>query len=132
MEAILPDGWERPKGYANGMAGEGRFVFVGGQIGWNARCEFETDDFVAQLRQALDNVLAVVRKAGGGPEHVASMTWYLVDRRDYLAALAAVGRVWREVMGRNYPAMAVVEVTALMEPRAKVEVQAVALLPVAR
>ena len=129
LETLLPAGWAAPKGYANGMAGSGRLVFVGGQIGWNGECVFETDEFLGQLRQALVNVVAIVAEAGGRPEHVASMTWYLVDRRAYLADLAAVGRVWREIMGRHYPAMAVVEVTALMEPRAKVEVQAFAVLP---
>lgn len=130
LEMIQPEGWAAPKGYANGVAGSGRMLFVGGQIGWNGDCVFETDDLVEQVRQALENVLAVVRAAGGGPEHIASMTWYYTDKRDYLARLRDVGAAYRSVMGKNFPAMAAVEVKALIEDRAKVEVQAIALLPV--
>ena len=129
LETIQPAGWATPKGYANGMAGSGRTLFVAGQIGWNASNQFETDDFVGQVRQTLANVVAVVQAAGGGPEHIASMTWYFTDKREYLSALKAIGAVYREIMGNHFPAIAAVQVTALMEDRAKVEIQAVALLP---
>lgn len=126
---LQPEGWTRPKGYANGIAAAGRQVFVGGQIGWNARQEFETDDFVAQVRQALANVAAVLREAGAGPEHVVRMTWYVVDKREYLAQPAALGEAYREVMGRHFPAMTAVEVSALMEDRARIEIEATAVIP---
>ena len=129
LEHINPEGWAAPKGYANGAVGTGRMLFVAGQIGWNARCEFESDDFLDQFRQTLDNVVAIVRAAGGGPQDIASMTWYVIDKRDYLADPKALGRIYRDVMGRNFPAIACVEVKALIEERAKVEIQAVALLP---
>ena len=130
MHTILqPEGWARPVGYANGVAATGRQVFVGGQIGWNSQQRFETDDLAGQVRQALENVLAVLAEAGAGPEHVASMTWYLTDKAEYLANLRSIGAAWRATMGRHYPAMAAVQVTALMEDRAKVEIQAVAVVP---
>lgn len=126
---LQPAGWAKPKGYANGVAAQGRFVFVGGQIGWNAESRFETDDLVGQVRQTLQNVVDVLAEAGAKPEHVTTMTWYLTDKKDYLANLEGIGKVYREVMGRNFPAMAVVEVTALVEDRAKVEIQAMAVVP---
>lgn len=126
---LQPAGWAAPKGYANGIAAEGRLVFVGGQIGWNGECQFETDDLVGQVRQTLQNVVAVLAEAGAGPEHVVSMTWYLVDKKDYLACLREIGRAYREIMGRHFPAMAAVEVAALIEDRAKVEIQAMAVIP---
>jgi enamine deaminase RidA (YjgF/YER057c/UK114 family) len=126
---LQPAGWAAPKGYANGIAAEGRLVFVGGQIGWNGQCQFETDDLVGQVRQTLQNVVAVLAEAGAGPEHVVSMTWYLVDKKDYLATLREIGRTYREIMGRHFPAMAAVEVAALIEDRAKVEIQAMAVIP---
>ncbi|MGD9880069.1 MAG: RidA family protein [Reyranella sp.] len=130
MHTILqPDGWAKPKGYANGVAAEGRLIFVGGQIGWNGQSQFETDDFVGQVRQTLQNIVDVLAKGGARPEHVVSLTWYVTDKREYLGNLAAVGKVYREVMGRNFPAMAVVQVTALVEDRAKVEIQATAVVP---
>ncbi|MFO1086992.1 MAG: RidA family protein [Reyranellaceae bacterium] len=130
MHSILqPGGWAKPKGYANGIAAEGRLVFVGGQIGWNAQCQFETDDFVGQVRQTLQNIVDVLAEGGARPEHIVSMTWYVTDKREYLDTLAAMGRAYREIMGRNYPAMAVVQVTALVEDRAKVEIQATAVVP---
>lgn len=129
LRAIHPEGWAPPKGYANGMMGQGRMLFVGGQIGWNGDCVFETDDLVAQVRQTLENILAVVRTAGGGPEHIASMTWYYTDKQEYLANLKGIGAAYRAVMGRHFPAMAAVEVKALIEDRAKVEIQATAILP---
>jgi len=130
MHTILqPEGWVRPVGYANGMAAQGRIIFVGGQIGWNAECRFETDDLVEQVTQALRNVVAVLAEAGGGPEHLTSLTWYFVDKQDYLSRLKEIGQAYREVVGRHYPTMAAVQVAALIEDRAKVEIQAVAVLP---
>jgi enamine deaminase RidA (YjgF/YER057c/UK114 family) len=129
LKAIQPEGWAPPKGYANGMLGEGRTLFVGGQIGWNAQCEFETDDLVAQVRQTLENVVAIVRAAGGEPENIATMTWYYTSKQEYLANLKGIGAAYRAVMGRHFPAMAAVEVKALIEDRAKVEIQAIAVLP---
>jgi enamine deaminase RidA (YjgF/YER057c/UK114 family) len=127
---LQPAGWAKPKGYANGVAAQGRFVFVGGQIGWNGQSQFETDDLVGQVRQTLQNIVDVLAAAGAKPEHVTSLTWYLIDKKDYLGNLEAIGKAYREVMGRHFPAMAVVEVTALVEDRAKVEIQAMAVVPV--
>ncbi len=126
---LLPAGWKQPKGYANGIAASGTLVFVAGQIGWTAEERFETDDFAGQTRQALRNVLAVLKEAGGGPEHVTRLTWYVTDKHEYLGALSAVGAAYREVMGRHYPAMTLVEVRALVEDRAKVEIEATAVIP---
>jgi len=129
-EILLPEGWAKPIGYANGIAARGRLVFVAGQIGWNpATCEFETDDFAAQTEQTLRNVAAVLREAGAGPEHIARMTWYITDKPAYLAARRDIGRAWREILGRVYPAMAVVVVSALIEDRAKIEIEATAVVP---
>lgn len=129
LTPIQPEGWAAPKGYSNGLVGQGRTLFVGGQIGWNAQCIFETDDLVEQLRQTLRNVLDIVRTAGGAPENIAMMTWYLTDKHDYLKNLKELGKVYREEMGRHFPAMAAVEVKALIEDRAKIEIQAIAVLP---
>lgn len=126
---LLPPGWKTPKGYANGVAATGTLIFVAGQIGWTARERFETDDFAGQTRQALQNILAVLKEAGAGPEHVTRLTWYVTDKHEYLGALAAVGAAYREVMGRHFPAMTLVEVRALVEDRAKVEIEATAVLP---
>jgi enamine deaminase RidA (YjgF/YER057c/UK114 family) len=130
MHTILqPEGWVKPIGYANGMAATGRMVFVGGQIGWNERCEFETDDFVEQVRQTLKNVVAVLAEGGAKPQHITSMTWYFTDKAEYLGNLKGIGQVYRETIGRHYPAMAAVQVVALVEDRAKVEIQATAIIP---
>lgn len=129
MQTLHPPGWPRPRGYANGVAAEGRLVFVAGQIGWDETGAFPAEDLPGQVRRALRNVLAVVAEAGGRPDHVARMTWYLVDRQDYLANLAPIGDAYREVMGRHFPAMAVVEVAGLLEARAKVEIEATAVVP---
>lgn len=130
MHTILqPEGWAKPVGYANGIAARGKLVFVGGQVGWNGQCKFETDDLVGQVRQALQNVLAVLAEAGGGPQHLTSMTWYFTDKAAYLASLKPIGAVYRELLGRHYPTMAAVEVSALIESRAKVEIQAMAVIP---
>lgn len=126
---LLPPGWKKPKGYANGIAAAGTQVFVAGQIGWNAEERFETDDFASQVKQALRNVVAVLKEAGAGPAHVTRLTWYVTDKHEYLAALPAIGDAYREVMGRHFPAMTLVEVRALVEDRAKVEIEATAVIP---
>ena len=129
MKLLQPPGWAPAKGYANGIAARGTQVFVGGQIGWNAQQQFESDDFIAQTAQALHNVVAVLHEAGAGPAHMARMTWYVVDRDEYVRRLAELGPVYREVMGRNFPAMTCVQVAALVEPRAKVEIEVTAVVP---
>jgi len=129
MKILQPPGWAPPKGYANGIAARGTFVAIGGQIGWNASQAFESDDFVAQARQALENVVAVLAEAGGRPEHIVRMTWYVVDRDAYVASSRELGRAYRDVIGRHYPAMTAVEVSGLVEPRAKVEIEATAIVP---
>ena len=126
---VQPDGWAPPKGYANGVLASGRQLFVGGQIGWNAQCQFESDDLVEQVRQALRNCLTVVQTAGGGAEHIARMTWYLVDKKAYVSRLKEIGVAYREVMGRNFPAMTAVQVVSLVEDRALVEIEVTAVLP---
>ncbi len=126
---LQPPGWAPAKGYANGIAARGTLVFVGGQIGWNAQQQFETDDFIEQTRQTLQNVVAVLREAGAGPEHMVRMTWYVIDRVEYNARLKELGGVYREVIGKNFPAMTCVEVSALMEARAKIEIEVTAVLP---
>jgi enamine deaminase RidA (YjgF/YER057c/UK114 family) len=129
MKILQPHGWATPKGYANGIAARGTLVFVGGQIGWNAQQRFESDDFVAQAKTALANVVAVLACAGARPEHIVRMTWYVVDKREYAASQAALGRAYRETIGRHFPAMTAVEVKALIEDRAKVEIEATAVIP---
>jgi enamine deaminase RidA (YjgF/YER057c/UK114 family) len=129
MQILQPAHWAPPKGYSNGVAASGRLVFVAGQIGWNAQCVFESDDFVAQVRQALANVVAVLAEAGAGPEHIVRMTWYVTDKREYLARGREVGKVFRELIGVYHAAMSAVEVSALMEDRAKVEIEVTAVLP---
>lgn len=129
MQHLLPEGWKRPSGYSAGIAAEGRLVVTAGLIGWNAQERFESDDFVAQLRQALINVRAVLAAADAEPEHIVRMTWYITSKTDYLASLAEIGAVWREVLGKVYPAMAVVEVSALLEDRAKIEIETTAVIP---
>ena len=126
---LQPAGWAKPKGYANGVAAEGKLVFVGGQIGWNQQNRFECHDLVGQVRQTLQNVVDVLAEAGARPEHVTTMTWYLTDKKEYLANLQGIGKAYRETMGRHFPAMAVVQVTALVEDEAKVEIQATAVIP---
>ncbi len=129
-EAIQPDGWALPRGYANGMSARGRVVVTAGQIGWDpATGTFASDDFAAQAAQAFRNVAAVLAAAGAGPEHLVRLTWYVTDRAAYLASLKEVGAAYREVFGRHYPAMAVVVVSALIEERAKVEIEATAVVP---
>lgn len=129
MRTLLPEGWPRPKGYANGIEADGRLIFVAGQIGWTLEGKFEATTLAAQFAQTLDNTLAVLREAKAGPEHIARMTWYITNKRAYLASLAEIGAVWREKMGRNYPAMAVVEVKALIEDEALIEIETTAVVP---
>ena len=130
MHTILqPEGWAKPIGYANGVEARGRMVFVGGQVGWNGQCVFETDDFVGQVRQTLMNVVAVLHEAGARPQHITSMTWYFTDKAEYTGSLKEIGRVYREIIGRHYPAMAAMQVVALVEDRAKIEIQATAVVP---
>ena len=128
-QVLLPEGWPRPKGYANGVAASGRQVFIAGMIGWDAHGVFHSDDFVAQTRQALQHIVAVLAEAGGKPEHIVRMTWYVTDKREYLAAGRAVGAAYREIIGSYNAAMSAVEVKALMEDRAKVEIEATAVIP---
>ena len=129
IRLIQPAGWAPAKGYANGIAARGTQIFVGGQIGWNAQQQFETDDFIEQVHQTLRNVADVLRAAGAGPEHMVRMTWYVIDRVEYNARLKELGGVYRDVMGKNFPAMTCVQVAALMEARAKVEIEVTAVLP---
>jgi len=129
MKFLQPPGWMPAKGYANGVAARGTQVFVGGQIGWNAQQQFESDDFIAQTAQALRNIVAVLQEAGADPSHMVRMTWYIVDRVEYNARLKELGAVYREVIGRNFPAMTCVQVAALVEQRARVEIEVTAILP---
>ena len=126
---LQPEVWARPLGYANGVEARGRQVFVGGQIGWNSQCRFEVHDLAGQVRQTLENVVAILAEAGARPEHVTTMTWYVTDRKAYSAATKEIGAAWRATMGRVFPAMAVVEVSGLIEDEALVEIQAVAVVP---
>lgn len=129
IEILQPPGWPRPRGYSNGVAACGRQVFVSGMIGWNEQGEFDSDGFAEQARQALANVVAVLGEAGARPQHIVRMTWYVVDKREYLAALKELGAAWREIIGAHYPAMTAVEVRALIEDRARVEIEATAVVP---
>ena len=129
MKTLTPPDWLAPKGYANGVMARGSLLFVGGQIGWNAQQQFESDDFIAQTRQALLNIVAVLRAGGAGPEHMVRMTWYVIDRQEYSARLKELGAVYREVIGKNFPAMSCVEVSGLVEDRAKIEIEVTAVLP---
>jgi enamine deaminase RidA (YjgF/YER057c/UK114 family) len=128
-QVLLPAGWPRPKGYANGVAARGRMVFLAGMIGWDAQGVFHSDDFAAQVRQALQNVVDVLREGGAKPEHIVRMTWYVTDKREYLAAARDIGRAFREIVGAYNAAMTAVQVTALIEDRAKVEIEATAVVP---
>ncbi|MEQ1682032.1 MAG: RidA family protein [Burkholderiaceae bacterium] len=130
MQVLLPEGWPRPKGYANGVAATGRQVFIAGMIGWDAQGVFHSDDFAAQTRQALQNIVDVLREAGGRSEHIVRLTWYVTDKREYLAAGREVGAAFREIIGSYNAAMTAVQVTALIEDRAKVEIEATAVIPI--
>jgi enamine deaminase RidA (YjgF/YER057c/UK114 family) len=126
---IQPEGWAAPKGYANGVEARGRQLFIGGQVGWNAQQQFESDDFVAQVEQALRNVAAVLTAAGGEPRHLVRVNWYVTDKTEYAARQREIGEAYRRVLGRNFPAMTLLVVAGLLEPRAKVEIEATAVLP---
>ncbi len=128
MQILQPPGWLKPRGYSNGVVAAGRIVFVSGQVGWN-NGKFESTDFVGQARQALANVVAVLAEAGGRPAHIARMTWYVVDKREYMSSQAALGRAYREIIGPNYPAMSAVQVSALIEDAARVEIEVTAIIP---
>lgn len=128
-EALLPEGWPRPKGYANGVAARGRQIFVAGQIGWDEHERFHSDEFGPQARQALANIVAVLTAGGARPEHITRMTWYVTDKREYLAALPQIGAAFRELIGHYAIAMTAVQVTALIEDRAKVEIEVTAVVP---
>lgn len=129
MHTLLPPGWKRPKGYANGVSVRGRQIFVAGMIGWDGNEQFHTDDFAGQARQALANIVAVLTEGGARPHHITRMTWYVVDKREYLAALPEIGKAFREVIGHFDIAMTAVQVTALIEDRARVEIEVTAVIP---
>lgn len=129
MQVLQPPGWAKPKGYANGITAKGSLVFVAGQIGWTADGRFETDDFAGQFAQALRNVVAVCAEAGAKPEHIVRLTWFITSKREYLASVKAIGAAYRDIMGRHYPTMTVVEIGALIEDRAKIEIEATAVIP---
>ena len=128
-QTVQPQGWAAPKGYANGIVATGRQLFIAGQIGWNAQGRFETDDFVAQVEQALKNIVEVLQAAGGRPEHIVRLNWYITDKAEYVENQRAIGEAYRRVIGRNFPAMTLLVVAGLLEPRAKVEIEATAVLP---
>ena len=129
-DVLHPSSWKKASGYANGIAAPiGRTLYLGGQIGWTGAQEFESDDLVDQIRQTLVNIVAILAEAGAGPEHLVRLTWYVTDKRDYLSRLPEVGQVYRAILGRNFPAMMMVQVVALVEDRAKVEIEATAVLP---
>ncbi len=127
--SLLPPGWPRPKGYANGIAASGRIIFTAGVVGWDAEERFVSDDVAGQFRQVIENTLAILREGGAGPEHIVRMTWYVTDRDAYVAALPEIGAHYRELIGRNFPAMAVVEVSRLVEPKALIEIETTAVVP---
>lgn len=129
LEFLHPKSWKPAIGYSNGVAAQGRMVFTGGMIGWNADAEFETDDFAGQVAQALRNIVAVLAEAGAKPEHIVRLTWYVTDKAEYLNSLKDLGRAYKDIIGRHYPAMALVQVVALVEDRAKVEIEATAVIP---
>jgi enamine deaminase RidA (YjgF/YER057c/UK114 family) len=126
---LHPKSWKTPKGFVNGIAAEGRMVFLAGQVGWNTEQIFESEDFVAQTRQALANIVALVAEAGGKPEHIVRLTWFVLDKREYLSRLRDLGAAYRTVMGRHFPAMTLVQVGALVEDKARVEIEATAVVP---
>jgi enamine deaminase RidA (YjgF/YER057c/UK114 family) len=129
-QVLQPKGWAPAKGFSNGIAAKGRLVFIAGQVGWKADQEFESDDFVAQTEQALRNIVAVLNEAGAKPEHIVRMTWYVTSKREYVDRQRDIGQAYRRVIGRHFPAMALVQVVALVEDRAKVEIEATAVIPV--
>lgn len=129
MQTLNPDGWPRPKGYSNGVAAQGRMVFIAGMVGWTAQERFEAEDFTGQAEQALRNIVAVLAEAGGRPEHLVRLTWFVADKREYLDCRASLGAAYKEVIGRHYPVMSVIEVKGFIEDGAKLEIEATAVLP---
>jgi enamine deaminase RidA (YjgF/YER057c/UK114 family) len=129
MNILQPPGWAKPKGFSNGISATGKLVFVAGQIGWTGEGKWEAKDFAGQFRQTLKNTLAVLAEAGGKPEHIVRMTWYILDKKEYLGAIREVGAAYRELIGRHYPAMAVVQVSGLIEDQAKLEIETTAVIP---
>ena len=129
MRALLPAGWPRPKGYANGISAKGRLIATAGVVGWTADEQFGTDDLAGQFRQVLVNTLAILAEDGAGPEHIVRMTWYVTDMPAYRNSLAEIGAAYRELIGKNFPAMAVIGVTGLVEPQAKIEIETLAMVP---
>ena len=129
MKTLLPPGWLRPKGYSNGVSARGRTIFTAGVVGWDEEQRFAASDLPGQFRQLLLNTLAILAEDEAGPEHVVRMTWYVVNRDDYVANLSVIGGIYRELMGRHFPAMAVVEVAALVEPQALIEIETIAMVP---
>jgi enamine deaminase RidA (YjgF/YER057c/UK114 family) len=129
MEFLQPEGWPRPRGYSNGISASGRMVFVSGMVGWDKDGVFHTDDFAAQVRQALENIVAVLAEGGAKPEHIVRMTWYVLDKKEYVAAYPEIGAAYRELIGRHYPTMSALQVAGLVEDRAKVEIEVTAVVP---
>lgn len=129
MDFLHPPGWPRPKGYANGVAARGRMIFLSGMVGWDANEKFASDDLVRQIRQALENVVTVLEQAGAQPRHIARIVWYVLDKREYLEAAPQIGKVYREVIGEHYPAMTLLQVAALVDDRARVEIEVTAVVP---
>ena len=129
MQILQPPGWARPRGYSNGILAHGKLVFVAGQIGWDGQCRFQTSDITGQARQALENVVAVLAQAGARPEHIVRMTWFVIDKHEYLAAYPSIGAVYRQIIGAHYPVMTAVQVGALLEDQARVEIEATAVIP---
>jgi enamine deaminase RidA (YjgF/YER057c/UK114 family) len=129
MEFLQPEGWPRPRGYSNGIDCSGRMVFVSGMVGWDAEGVFHTDDFAGQVRQALANIVAVLAEGGAKPEHIVRMTWYVLDKKEYVAAYPEIGAAYRELIGRHFPTMSAVQVAGLVEDRARVEIEVTAVVP---
>ena len=129
MEILQPEGWAKPRGYANGIAASGRMVFVSGMVGWDADGVFHTDDFAGQVRQALQNIVAVLAEGGAKPEHIVRMTWYVLDKKEYVTAYPEIGVAYRELIGRHFPTMSALQVAGLIEDRARVEIEVTAVVP---
>jgi len=129
MKILQPPGWARAKGFSNGIAAKGTLVFIAGQIGWTGDCKWEARDFAGQFRQTLKNILEILAQANGRPEHIVRLTWYVLDKQEYLASLKSVGEAYRELMGKHYPTMAVVQVSGLIEDQARLEIEATAVVP---
>ncbi|BBB60443.1 MULTISPECIES: RidA family protein [unclassified Undibacterium] len=129
MDILQPPGWARPRGYSNGISASGRTVCVSGMVGWDAQCAFQTDDFAGQVRQALQNIVEVLTEANAKPEHIVRMTWYVIDKKEYVGAYKEVGEAYRDIIGRHYPTMTAVQVAGLIEDRARVEIEVTAIVP---